>query len=176
MDANQRLKLQQMISENNVEDQTELIRTLKHSDVLFSNVNNLICLKNKYGNNTTCESFVSEAMMECSFLFTYYTDIYNKVKNDEIDLQLLLKFINILKTIENGEKDQHEASFEVGTILKEIYVDSALKKAEKLDALNEDKKEEYRGPDVNLSWKQFKATQNNNKKSNKNKNKSDKQI
>jgi hypothetical protein len=52
-----------------------------------------------------------------------------------------------------------EASYEVGTILKEIYIDSALKKAEKLDANNETK-EEYRGPDINLSWKQYKYTFN----------------
>lgn len=157
MNDDQRLKLQQMISENNVEDQTQLIRDLKHSEILFSNINNLIQLKNKYGNDVNSESFTNEAILECNFLFTYYTDIYNKVKKDEIDLKLLFKFINILKSIEDGEKDQHEASYEVGNILKEIYIDSALKKAEKLDANNETK-EEYRGPDVNLSWKQFKKT------------------
>ena len=155
MNDTQRLKLQQMISANNIEDQTELIRNLKHSEILSSNINNLIQLKNKYGNNVDCETFTNEAMVECNFLFTYYTDIYNKVKKDEIDLQLLFKFINILKNIEDGQKDQHEASYEVGTILKEIYVDSALKKSEKLDALNETK-EEYRGPELHLSWKQFK--------------------
>ena len=157
MNDEQRLKLQQMISENNVEDQTQLIRDLKHSEILFSNINNLIQLKNKYGNDVNSESFTNEAILECNFLFTYYTDIYNKVKKDEIDLKLLFKFINILKSIEDGEKDQHEASYEVGTILKEIYIDSALKKAEKLDANNETK-EEYRGPDINLSWKQYKRT------------------
>lgn len=155
MNDTQRLKLQQMISANNIEDQTELIRNLKHSEILSSNINNLIQLKNKYGNNVDCETFTNEAMVECNFLFTYYTDIYNKVKKDEIDLQLLFKFINILKNIEDGQKDQHEASYEVGTILKEMYVDSALKKSEKLDALNETK-EEYRGPELHLSWKQFK--------------------
>lgn len=155
MNDEQRLKLQQMISANNVEDQTQLIRDLKHSEILLSNINNLINLKNKYGNNVDSESFTSEAIMECNFLFTYYTDIYNKVKKDEIDLKLLFKFISILKNIEDGEKDQHEASYEVGTILKEMYIDSALKKAEKLDAINETK-DEYRGPEINLSWKQFK--------------------
>jgi hypothetical protein len=42
--------------------------------------------------------------------------------------------LDILKKIEDGQLDQHEGSFMVGTILKDIYVDSALKKAEKLDA------------------------------------------
>jgi len=49
MNDEQRLKLQQMISTNNVEDQTQLIRNLKHSEILRSNINNLIELKNKYG-------------------------------------------------------------------------------------------------------------------------------
>ena len=62
-----------------------------------------------------------------------YTDIYNKVKNDEIDLPLLNQFLNVLQRIESGEMDQHEASYLIGTILKEIYIDSALKKADKLD-------------------------------------------
>ena len=165
MDENQRLKLQQMISENKVIDQTELIRNLKHSDMLFSDINNLLCLKKKYNNDTTCESFTCETMSECNFLFTYYTDVYNKVKNDEIDLDLLFKFINILKTIENGEKEQHEASYEVGNILKEIYIDSALKKAEKIDSLNSDENK-YRGPEVSISWKQFKETKNGETKKN----------
>ena len=69
----------------------------------------------------------------CSFLYTNYTDIYNKVKNDEIDLPLLNQFLNVLQRIENGEMDQHEGSYFVGKILKEIYIDSALKKADKLD-------------------------------------------
>lgn len=154
MNENQRLHLQKMISENNVEDQTELIRTLKHSVILRSDINKLLILKNKYGNNFD-DSFTMEAMLECNFLFTYYTDIYNKIKKDEIDMSLLFKFIDVLESIENGEKDQHEASFEVGNILKDIYIDSALKKADKLNSENP-QIEEYKGPHVNISWKQFK--------------------
>jgi hypothetical protein len=156
MNNTQRLKLQEMISENNVEDQTQLIRHLKHSTILKENIDNLIQLKNKYGNNIDDEGFKMESIMECNFLYTYYTDIYNKIKKDEIDLSLLNTFLNILRSIENGEKDQHEASYEVGVILKEMYVDSALKKAEKLDMINGESSDKYRGPDLNISWKQFK--------------------
>jgi len=43
--------------------------------------------------------------------------------------------------------------------LKELYVDSALKKAEKLDEQYEnEEKEEKRGPSIEISWKQFKQT------------------
>ena len=46
MDENQRLQLQKMISVNNVEDQTGLIRELKHSHILRDDINNLISESN----------------------------------------------------------------------------------------------------------------------------------
>jgi hypothetical protein len=59
-----------------------------------------------------------------------------------------------LKKIEDQEIDQHEGSYEVGMLLKKIYVDSALKKANKL---NENAKEsEYKGAQENISWKEWK--------------------
>jgi hypothetical protein len=50
-----------------------------------------------------------------------------------MNYELMDKFLNVLERIENGELDQHEGSFIVGTILKELYIDSALKRGEKLD-------------------------------------------
>jgi hypothetical protein len=43
----------------------------------------------------------------------------------------------------------------VGSILKEIYVDSALKKADKLDELN-GKSAEPKKPEIKISWNQYK--------------------
>ena len=154
MDDKQRLQLQNMIKTNNVEDQTGLIRNLKHSQILRNEINNMIMIKAKYRGND--EKIAQECMNESNFLFTYYTDIFNKVKKDEIDINLLYKFLDILKKIEDGELDQHEGSFQVGTILKDIYVDSALKKAEKLDAANDSEKVEPKKANMNISWKQFK--------------------
>jgi hypothetical protein len=162
MDENQRLHLQKMISANNVEDQTGLIRELGHSHILRDNINNLIMLKAKYSDDA--EQMNLEAMNECNFLFTYYTDIYNKIRKDEIDLKILFQFIDVLQKIEDGKVDQHEGSFEVGLLLKKIYVDSALKKAEKLNAETDAMEPVYKGPQVNISWKQFKALSNKNRK------------
>ena len=155
MDDKARLQLQKMIKANNVEDQTELIRELKHSHLLQNDINNLIMLKAKYRNNQ--DKIHEEGMNECGFLFTYYTDIYNKIRKDEIDLKILNQFLNILRRIEDGEIDQHEGSFIIGTLLKELYVDSALRKAEKL---NQDEQEEIVQPRevVNISWRDFKKT------------------
>ena len=155
MDDKARLQLQKMIKANDVEDQTELIRELKHSHLLQNDINNLIMLKAKYRNDQ--EKINEEGMSECGFLFTYYTDIYNKIRKDEIDLKILNQFLNVLRRIEDGELDQHDGAFIIGTLLKEIYVDSALRKAAKL---NENQEQEYVEPRevVNISWKDFKKT------------------
>lgn len=157
MDDKQRLQLQNMIKANNVEDQTEFIRNLKHSQIIRNEVNNLIMIKARFRGND--EKIHEEGINECNFLFTYYTDIYNKVRKDEIDIGILNKFLDVLRRIEEGELDQHEGSFLVGTILKELYVDSALKKSEKLNE-NEEPKPEPIKPQQNISWKQFKKINN----------------
>jgi hypothetical protein len=153
MDDKQRLQLANMIKANNVEDQTELIRNLRHSQVLRNEINNMILLRAKYRGDD--EKIYNECVDECNFLFTYYTDIFNKIRKNEIDIGILNKFLDVLRRIEEGELDQHEGSFLVGSILKELYVDSALKKAEKLDELA-GKKEEPKKAEVNISWSQFK--------------------
>ena len=153
MDNKQRLQLSNMIKANNVEDQTSLIRNLKHSQIIRNEVNNMIMIMAKFRGDDA--KIHEECVNECNFLFTYYTDIYNKVRKDEIDIGILNKFLDVLKRIEDGELDQHEGSFLVGSILKELYVDSALKKAEKLNA-DEEPKPEPKKPEKNVSYKQFK--------------------
>jgi hypothetical protein len=154
MDDNQRLHLQKMIAANNVEDNTGLIRKLKHSHILREDINNLIMLKVKYQHEP--DSLHLEGMSECNFLFTYYTDIYNNIRKDEIDLKILFRALDVLRDIEDGKLDQHNGAYEFGVLLKQIYVDSALKKAEKLNAETGEKEKEYKGPQVNISWSQFK--------------------
>jgi hypothetical protein len=154
MDDNARLQLQKMIKANDVEDQTELIRELKHSHLLQADINSLLSMKAKYNNN---QDLISQnAPLECNFLFTYYTDIYNKIRKDEIDLSILNRFLNVLRQIEDGLLDQHEGAFVVGTLLKELYVDSALKKAEKLNEQVSEIVPEEKKAENNISWKQFK--------------------
>ena len=154
MDDNQRLHLQKMITANNVEDNTDLMRKLKHSHVLREDVNNLIMLKVKYMDDL--DSLHLEGMTLCNFLFTYYTDIYNKIRKDNIDLSLLFSALDVLQDIEDGKLDMHAGAYKFGLLLKKIYVDSALKKAEKLNAEDGTKEPEYKGPQVNISWSQFK--------------------
>ena len=160
MDANARLQLQKMISENNVEDQTNLIRELKHSHKLVADIRALQQIKARFAGNN--DAIHTNGMQECQFLYKYYTDIYNKVKNDEIDLVLLNRFLNVLRTIEDGEVDQHEGSFIVGTILKEIYIDSALKKGDKIDAEHATDTKPILTPTNHVSWVEWKKTHTKN--------------
>jgi len=105
----------------------------------------------------------------CTFLFTYYTDLYNRLKAGEIDLNLLTQMIRILREIEDGKLDQHDGSYKVGKILKSIYVDSALKRSEKLDAEQATKEKHLATkaaktsrpaiPEKKLTWAEFKAAQ-----------------
>ena len=47
MNPNERLKLQEMIKENNVKDNTNQIRELKHSDNMYNDVKSYLELKKK---------------------------------------------------------------------------------------------------------------------------------
>ena len=152
----ERLNLQKMIKENDSENNTDKIRTLKHSLKIKEEVDVLLQLKKDYHGlaKSNPSEFDTICTNKCSFLFNNYTDIYNKVKKDEINLSILLRLLNVLHSIEEGAVDQHEGSFEVGKLLKQIYIDSALRKAERL---NEDSEyTETKKPVEQISWSEFK--------------------
>ena len=101
------------------------------------------------------DEFKELCMGECAFLYNGYTDIFNKLLKDEINLGIFAKMIKVLKRIETGEMDQHEGSVVVGKILKELYVDSALRRGENLDKeYAAQKTEPVEAKEV--SWKQYK--------------------
>lgn len=161
----ERINLQKMINDNNVEDNTNLIRNLKHSKLILKDVDTLLGLKKNYARlaKSNKETFEAMCLKQCSFLFNNYTDIYNKVLKDEIDLQILTKLLNVLHRIENEKLDQHEGSFEVGKLLKEIYIDSALRKANKQDEIdekNDKKKKAKKLPEKKISWDEYKKLRN----------------
>jgi len=159
----EKIQLSKMIQANNTEDQTDLIRKLKHGSKIRQDVIILKELKEKYSRlaKTNKSQFEQMAINRANFLFNNYTDIFNKILKDELDINLLGKFIYILLKIENGDIDQHEASYEVGKILKEMYIDSALKKSEKIDKQHQNKKIVSK-PVKKISWKEYKEKKENN--------------
>jgi cell division protein YceG involved in septum cleavage len=171
MNPDEKEQLQKMIAANDTQDHTEILREIKHSTQIYNDVSTMIKLKRDYARlaKSNPKQFDAMCVSRCAFLFKYYTDIYNRLKTGEIDLNLLFKMINILREIEDGKLDQHEGSFEVGKILKKIYVDSALKRSENLDAEHAAKEKRAAAtksaksssrpaiPEKKLTWAEFKA-------------------
>tara|TARA_B100000900_G_scaffold365833_1_gene341342 strand:+ start:166 stop:645 length:480 start_codon:yes stop_codon:yes gene_type:complete len=153
MDEASRLNLKKLVKEYGTEETTSKIRKIKHSKHIREDVYKMIEIKKKYKrlNNKMLNNLIDK---QCVFLHNNYTNIYNKLKNDTIDVNMLFKFINLLESIENGEMDQHEASVNVGKILKEIYIDSAIKEDTKRN--NQVKKNIKSKKVKNISWNEYK--------------------
>lgn len=158
-----RLNLQNMVKSYGADDNTKKIRELKHSKKIKESVEVFINLKKKYNRIylNDKKKFDKLASSHCNFLWVNYTNIYNRLLKDELNLNILLAFINKLKEIEDGDVDQHEASVDIGKILKKMYVDSALKHEknyEKQEIKNGNmKKIKEKKPVRNISWAKFKS-------------------
>ncbi len=135
LDKQQRIDLAALIKANDSDDCTNEIRSKKQSVLISNDVKHMVFLKHKYEKlrKSKPDEFDALCVKECNFLFNNYTDLYNKIINDNLNLTILEKFLAILKKIEDGEIDQHEGSYLVGSYLKEIYIDSALKTNEKIN-------------------------------------------
>ena len=154
MNTTEKLNLKNLIREYKHESTTEKIRTLKHSSKIREEVTKMIELKKKY-NRIDSKTLRGIVEKQCSFLYGNYTNIFNKVYKENIDLNLLNNFLKILKTIENGECDQHEASYKVGQLLKQIYIDSAVREADRKDKKYKKEKKPLKKP-KKISWKEYK--------------------
>ena len=112
------------------------------------------------GRAMLAEDIVEEAKVLVPFLANGYTDIFNKVIRNEINFEILGKLLYVLKAIEDEKVDQHEGSVLVGKILKELYLDSAVRHGENLDKKHA--AEEPPKPKLvegkSISWKEYKNT------------------
>jgi len=158
MNSKDRLNLKTLIDETKCEDNTETIRQVKHSVKIRNDIRQLERIKKNHSDlrKTDPEAFFNICQTQCVFLFNNYMDIFNKVYNDEIDLLIMTKLLSVLKLIEDQKVNQHEGSVLVGKLLKELYIDSALKRSDKID-------KETKTDDFNLkvepkpiSWKEYK--------------------
>jgi hypothetical protein len=142
MNPEQRIKLNELIRANNSVDNTPLIRELKHSSKIWDDVKKIVLLKK----DKEWMDIESQCITEANFLYTNYTMIFNRLLRDRIDVAILYSFLNVLKDIEDGKLDQHEASFQIGTLLKQMYIDPRL----------EEIKEPTHIKGQSISWQEFK--------------------
>jgi len=154
---NELFQLKKMVESNNTTDQTNEIRSLKHSPEIKKAVHGLMQLKAAKREllQSDKKAFEVEALEVAGFLFYNYFELYNQLIANDIDEGIMNQFLDILAQIEEGVVDQHEGSYMVGKILKEIYIDSKVKEMERLDKLSETEKMSKKTGKL-LSWKQYK--------------------
>ena len=153
MNHHEKLQLQKLIAANDSVDTTEEIRKLKHSIKIKDDVERLYRLKLQHHQllRDDKSKFDEIGMLKCKFLYTNYTDIYHKMVNGNLNMKIFEQFLNVLHDIENGDIDQHEGSYKVGTLLKQIYIDSALSESSKRD-----QETPSRNSGKTMNWREFK--------------------
>jgi hypothetical protein len=157
LNSKEREKLNELVKEFGSEDNTENIREEKNSGKIRDDVNRINTLRNTRKDlmETNFQEFIELSQVEASFLFMNYTNIFNKVVKGEVDLTILSKFLVVLKLVEDGKVDQHEGSVIIGKILKELYLDSAVKAADNLDKIHEQNKVKP-SVGIKISWAEYK--------------------
>lgn len=153
MDAQQEKVLNRLIKENDVQDNTDKIKSLRHSPKIRNDVAVIQNIKRQLKTKDFAK-LDKEAIHKCSFLYANYPNIYNKLLKDEIDIKVLYTFLDELAKIENGDQDQHEASYNIGMLLKSMYVDKKIGLDSK-DKSNDSSKKK-RKKTSNLSYAEYK--------------------
>jgi|LauGreSBDMM110SN_4_FD.fasta_scaffold81468_1 hypothetical protein len=147
----ERLDLKKMLKESDAPDNTDYIRRVKHSVKIRDDIRKL----DKLIKTLPKEELESVGKETAPFLFETYPDLFHKVISEEIDLAIMSRLLTVLKLIEDGKVDQHEGSVMVGKILKELYVDSTLKKCKKMDEAQTEPEPEPKVDGKPISWKQW---------------------
>lgn len=159
LSKDERLNLKRMSSEMEYQDNTDHIRRLKHSTKIRDNVRRIEALKLEHAQlrSQSPEQFFNIVHTECSFLYDNYMDIFTRTMKDEINLTIMTKFLIVLKLIEDGQLDQEQGSVMIGRHLKDLYLDSAVRRADNLDKEREaDVVAQVEGKAI--SWKDFKRS------------------
>jgi len=152
--------LDNLMRDEDISHSTDRIRELKHSSKIRGDLERLIALRQQHS-RAAPETFRRMALARCAFMHEHYTDILFKLIKNEADINLVIKFTDLLAAIENGQLNQHEASFQVGTILKKMYIDSVLKRDELRKQEEEAKRarKKGKGPVKKLSYSQWSERQ-----------------
>ena len=161
MDDKLRNKLNSMVEEFNSEETTEKIRNERNSVKLHRDVQTMLILKNKYRRlqKSNPQQFKTLARNKCQFMFTNFSNIFNRLLKGDLDLNILFQMIQVLEKIETGQMDQHEGSFVIGSILKKLYVDAALEKKTNKKVLKKPASVKKKEKALkNLSWNDFKKS------------------
>lgn len=155
------INLKRLVSESDSIDNTEQIRTLKHSSIIRRDSQLLTHFINENSNDNQLDpvEFEQQCRDIAPLLSVSYNDLFMKIMKKEMNFTILTRLLDVLFAIEEMKVDQHEGSVLVGKILKELYIDSALRRCESLDREHaEDKSPLVEG--LNISWSQYRNSIN----------------
>ncbi len=161
MNVTEKLNLKKMLEQNKeYVDHTEDIRRLKHSGLLLDSMRDIEKLKrsNVELRNAEPEKFVDMCKSAAPLMYNLYTDLFNRLVKDELNLAIMIKLVRILEMIEYGQIDQNEGSVMVGKILKELYVDSAVRCGDNLDKANSEQTVVEKTEPKKIRWSEWKKT------------------
>lgn len=162
MNENERKRLQHLMDHNKdqYEDNTEGIRSSKHSTLIAIDIQKMTKLKKEKADLDN-EAILSLCKKKCSFLYNSYMGIFNKVFKDELDLGLMSETLLYLKKIEDGEINQQEGSVMMGKLLHKIYVSD--KTGNKIKETQDENTEDLitLNEGNQISWKEYKIAMKN---------------
>lgn len=165
MDPNDRLDLKSLMRQGKDEyvDNTDGIRRLKHSDLIVVDMKKMQELKKIHSEmrESSPLDFANLCQSKCSFLFNTYTDIYNRLYKDELDLEIMLEALKTLKQIEDGKINQQEGSILMGKLFYKVFVSNAVKHEESTNVQNQftpesSEVDENLNEGKPISWKDYK--------------------
>ena len=163
LDQNDKMNLKNLVAKMGAEDNTENIRKWKHSTRIRDDIRTLDTLTQeqsqlKYINP---DQYVELCKKTAPFLFENYQDLFKRMIRRELDLTIMTKLLVILKLIEDDKVNQHEGAAMFAKILKELYIDSAVKHGDNIDKEHQTNDLE-KSVGKEISWREFKAMQSNN--------------
>ena len=120
--------IQRLMKENGTIDVTDTIRSERNSKRIKQDLTSFFKYSSTHQRlrEKSPSVFQNQARLICSFLHEKFPLVLEKLISDTMDIQTLFKFIRLLEMIEDGDLDQHEASFQVGLILKDMFINPAI--------------------------------------------------
>lgn len=149
------INLKSLINNNDYQDNTDYIRRCKNSQKLRKDTNHLKHLKLTH--QGTQEELREKACTECYHIFMHHTDLLNRMLKDELDMPMFEKILDALESIENGNETQESASTNIGQMLADLYVNSALKQKQNSDETESNTTKPI-PPVKNITWKEYKQS------------------
>ena len=148
MNNEQKLNLDKIVNQYKPEETTALIRKLKHSENIRVDVKRFIILQQKYKRMKSSKNYRKIFEKQCSFIHKNYLNIFNRLLGENLDLKVLIQFLDVLRLIESGKINQHEGSVQIGYLLKEMFIDSVLREKSKNKKIN-------KKPNMTISWSEW---------------------